>query len=51
MYIFIKITFPVYIKEINTHTIKNPFYALTFLSDGTQGDKHTEQFPGTEGEG
>ena len=22
-----------------------------FLSDGTQGDKHTEQFPGTDGEG
>ena len=34
-------------------------YALTFLplflsfilSDGTQGNKHTEQFPGTDGEG
>ena len=51
MYIFIKITFSVYIKVINTNTIKNPFYALTFLSDGTQGDKHTEQFPGTDGEG
>ena len=22
-----------------------------FLSDGTQGNKHTEQFPGTDGEG
>ena len=34
-------------------------YALNFLSlflsfilfDGTQGNKHTEQFPGTDGEG
>ena len=51
MYIFIKITFSVYIKVINTHIIKNPFYALTFLSDRTQGDKHTEQFLGADGEG
>ena len=51
MYIFIKTTFSVYIKVINTYTIKNPFHALTFLSDGTQGDKHIEQFPGTDGEG
>ena len=51
MYIFIKITFSVYIKVINTHKIKNLFYALTFLSDGTKGDKHTEQFPATDDEG
>ena len=83
MYIFIKITFSVYIKVIHTYTIKinlclkhlclklsfflynklliqlKSIYALNiyalnflslflsfFLSDGTQGNKHTEQFPG-----
>ena len=81
MYIFIKITFSVYIKVIhdytikinlclkhlylklsfflcnNTYTIKIhlclklSFFISFFLSDGTQGNKHTEQFPGTDGEG
>ena len=57
MYIFIKITFSVYIKVIHTYTIKinlclklSLFLSL-FLSDGTQGNKHTEQFPGTDGDG
>ena len=62
MYIFIKITFSVYIKVIHTYTIKinlcfkhlclkHSFFISFFLSDGTQGNKHTEQFPGTDGEG
>ena len=57
MYIFIKITFSVYIKVIHTYTIKInlcfklSFFIYFFLSDGTQGNKHTEQFPGTDGEG
>ena len=62
MYIFIKITFSVYIKVIHTITIKInlclkhlclklSFFISFFLSDGTQGNKHTEQFPGTDGEG
>ena len=57
MYIFIKITFSVYIKVIHTYTIKIhlclklSFFISFFLSDGTQGNKHTEQFPGTDGEG
>ena len=57
MYIFIKITFLVYIKVIHTITIKInlclklSFFIYLFLSDGTQGNKHTEQFPGTDGEG
>ena len=62
MYIFIKITFSVYIKVIHTITIKINlclkhlclklyFFISFFLSDGTQGNKHTEQFPGTDSEG
>ena len=61
MYIFIKITFSVYIKLIHTYTIKINLclklylfiylFISFFLSDGTQGNKHTEQFPGTDGEG
>ena len=62
MYIFIKITFSVYIKVIHTITIKInlclkhlclklSFFISLFLSDGTQGNKHTKQFPGTDGEG
>ena len=66
MYIFIKITFSVYIKVIHTITIKINLclkhlclklsfflylFISFFLSDGTQGNKHTEQFPGTDGEG
>ena len=62
MYIFTKITFSVYIKVIHTITIKInlclknlclklSFFLYFFLSDGTQGNKHTEQFPGTDGEG
>ena len=27
------------------------FISSFILSDGTQGNKHTEQFPGTDGEG
>ena len=56
MYIF-KITFSVYIKVIRTYTIKIhlcpklSLFLSFFLSDGTQGNKHTEQFPGTDGEG
>ena len=61
MYILIKITFSVYIKVIHTYTIKInlclklsvfiSFFLSFFLSDGTQRNKHTEQFPGTDGEG
>ena len=57
MYIFIKITFSVYIKVIHTYTIKInlclklSFFISFFLSDGTQGNKHTKQFSGTDGEG
>ena len=57
MYIFIKITFSVYIKVIHTITIKINlclklyFFISFFLFDGTQGNKHTEQFPGTDSEG
>ena len=81
MYVFIKITFLVYIKVIHTYTIKInlcldiyalnflsffiintytikihlclklSFFIYFFLSDGTQGNKHTEQFLGTDGEG
>ena len=75
MYIF-KITFSIYIKVINTYTIKislclkhlclklsfflynkylytsNRFMPQNFfLSDGNQRNKHTEQFPSTDGEG
>ena len=62
MYIFIKITFLVYIKVIHTYTIKInlclnhlclklSFFISFFLFDGTQRNKHTEQFPGTDDEG
>ena len=62
MYIFIKITFSVYIKVIHNITIKInlclkhlclklSFFIYFFLFDGTQGNKHTEQFLGTDGEG
>ena len=56
MYIF-KITFSVYIKVIHTYTIKIhlclklSLFLSFFLSDGTQGNKHTEQFSGTDDEG
>ena len=57
MYIFIKITFSVYIKVIHNITIKInlclklSFFIYFFLSNRTQGNKHTEQFSGTDGEG
>ena len=58
MYIFIKTTFSAYIKIIHTYTIQNSFMPLTFFLSFllsfflmNPGDKHTEQFPGTDGEG
>ena len=57
IHLCLKITFSVYIKVIHTYTIKInlclklSFFISFFLSDGTQGNKHTEQFPGTDGEG
>ena len=40
------------IYALNIHTVNFLSLFLSFiLSDGTQGNKHTEQFPDTDGEG
>ena len=40
------------ISALNIRTVNFLYLFLSFiLSDGTQGNKHTEQFPGTDGEG
>ena len=40
------------IYALNFRTVNFLSLFLSFiLSDGTQGNKHTEQFPGTDGEG
>ena len=40
------------IYALNFRTVNFLSLFLFFiLSDGTQGNKHTEQFPGTDGEG
>ena len=39
------------ICTVNFLSLFISFFLSFFLSDGTQGNKHTEQFPGTDGEG
>ena len=65
-YIYALNIYAVNFLSINTYTIKInlcfkhlyrklsffiSFFLSFFLSDGTQGNKHTEQFSGTDGEG